>query len=68
MAAHRQASDLIDVGAYSPGANPRVDRALKVLPAVRRFLQQSPQDPRGELPATVAALRAALELKEGDRA
>ena len=68
MAAHRQASDLIDVGAYSPGANPRVDRALKVLPAVRRFLQQGPLDPRGELPATVAALRAALELKEGDRA
>ena len=68
MAAHRQASDLIDVGAYSPGANPRVDRALKVLPALRGFLQQGPLDPRGELPATVAALRAALELKEGDRA
>ena len=58
---------LLDVGAYSPGANPRVDRALKVLPAVRRFLQQAPNDPGGELEATVAMLRAALELKEGDR-
>ena len=68
LAAHRQASDLIDVGAYAPGANPRVDRALKVLPVVRRFLQQGPADARGGLPATVAALRAALEMKDGDHA
>jgi flagellum-specific ATP synthase len=66
MAAHRQASDLIDVGAYAPGANPRVDRALRVLPAVRRFLRQAPADPRTDVRSTVTALRAALEMKEGE--
>lgn len=64
LAAHRQASDLIDVGAYVSGANPRVDRALRVLPALRRLLCQAPGDPRIAIPATVAGLREALEMKE----
>jgi flagellum-specific ATP synthase len=65
LAAHRQASDLIDVGAYAPGANPRVDRALKVLPAVRKFLRQGPGESQ-DLASTVQQLRSALEMKEGD--
>jgi flagellum-specific ATP synthase len=68
LAAHRQASDLIDVGAYVPGANPRVDRALRVLPALRRFLGQAPEEPRQSLVETVAALREALDWKESDDA
>ncbi len=41
MAALRDARDLIDIGAYSPGANPTVDRAVRLEPAITAFLRQS---------------------------
>ncbi|WP_395641122.1 FliI/YscN family ATPase [Pseudolysinimonas sp.] len=40
MAARRQAQDLIDVGAYSRGANPLVDAALDHAEAIDAFLRQ----------------------------
>jgi flagellum-specific ATP synthase len=40
MAAHREAKDLIEVGAYVSGTNPTVDRAIAMDPAIRAFLQQ----------------------------
>jgi len=40
LAALRDARDLIDIGAYAPGANPQVDRALRVEAAVTAFLRQ----------------------------
>jgi flagellum-specific ATP synthase len=40
MAAHRDAKDLIEIGAYVAGANPLVDRALGVLGDIDRFLRQ----------------------------
>ena len=42
LSAYREAQDLIDVGAYVSGSNPRVDRALRVISALRAFLQQHP--------------------------
>ena len=51
------------MGAYAAGSNARVDRALKVLPALRRFLQQPPEPQPIQLPETFSTLRAALELK-----
>ncbi|MFE7843684.1 FliI/YscN family ATPase [Microbacterium sp. NPDC057407] len=41
LAARRTASDLIDIGAYRPGANPLVDAALTHEGAIDRFLTQS---------------------------
>jgi len=64
LAAHREASDLIDVGAYAAGSNPRVDRAIKVLPSLRRFLQQAPEPAPIQLVDTFSMLRGALELKQ----
>jgi flagellum-specific ATP synthase len=40
MAAHRDARDLIEIGAYVTGANPLVDRALAILGDIDRFLRQ----------------------------
>ncbi|MGI4894511.1 MAG: FliI/YscN family ATPase, partial [Janthinobacterium lividum] len=44
LAAHRDAKELIDVGAYQPGANPEVDAAVAGLPAINAFLRQDIHD------------------------
>jgi flagellum-specific ATP synthase len=41
LAAHRDAKDLIDIGAYVPGSNPLVDRAIALADPIRNFLTQS---------------------------
>jgi flagellum-specific ATP synthase len=40
LAAHRDARDLVDIGAYVPGSNPLVDRALGLHDAIEAFLRQ----------------------------
>jgi flagellum-specific ATP synthase len=40
LATYRDAEDLINIGAYVPGSNPRVDHALSKIEAVRHFLRQ----------------------------
>jgi len=40
LAALRDARDLIDIGAYAPGANPQVDRAVRLEAAITGFLRQ----------------------------
>lgn len=44
LAAHREAKDLIEIGAYVPGTNPVVDRAVQLQPAIEIFLRQSTDD------------------------
>ncbi len=41
MAAYRQAEDLISIGAYQAGTNPRVDTAIRLRDDINRFLRQS---------------------------
>lgn len=41
---HEQARDLLDVGLYRPGANAVLDRALRVLPALKTFVSQAPEE------------------------
>ncbi|WP_193598154.1 FliI/YscN family ATPase [Microbacterium sp. YJN-G] len=45
LAARRSANDLIDIGAYQPGANPRVDAALANERGISQFLTQSLDEP-----------------------
>jgi flagellum-specific ATP synthase len=59
LAAHREAADLIDVGAYQAGSNPRVDRAIACMPALVAFLRQTPSD-HFTLEQTLTQLKAAL--------
>jgi len=40
MATYREAEDLINIGAYKPGASPEIDLALKKIGPMREFLRQ----------------------------
>ncbi len=40
MAAHRDARDLINIGAYVQGSNPRIDAAIAIMPALENYLRQ----------------------------
>ncbi|MCF7966985.1 flagellar protein export ATPase FliI [Methylobacter sp. Wu8] len=41
---YQQNRDLISVGAYQPGSDPRIDKAIEKNPAILEFLQQSMDD------------------------
>lgn len=41
MAEYRGAEDLISVGAYQKGANPRIDRAIRLMDPINQFLRQN---------------------------
>src|SRR5450631_1460526 len=43
LSAYRQSEDLINLGAYAAGSNPRVDSAVKLQPHLRDFLRQEPE-------------------------
>ncbi len=60
LATHRRMRDLIAVGAYTPGAQPDVDRAIRLLPKVTDFLRQEP-DEVSSFEATLAGLAALLK-------
>ncbi|MFM9958280.1 MAG: FliI/YscN family ATPase [Phycisphaerales bacterium] len=40
LAAHREAEDLIQIGAYAPGSNPTTDAAIQFKPRIDAMLQQ----------------------------
>lgn len=40
MAVYYEAKDLIDVGAYRPGSNPQIDKAIKMIDSINDFLRQ----------------------------
>ncbi len=44
LAAYRQAEDLINIGAYVAGSNPRVDEAIAVYETIIDFLKQDVQE------------------------
>ncbi len=44
LAAHKEAKDLIEIGAYVPGTNPDVDRAIYLQPAIDLLLRQGTDD------------------------
>ena len=41
MATYRDAEDLINIGAYKPGASPEIDSAMKKIGPMRKFLRQN---------------------------
>ncbi|MEK2689011.1 FliI/YscN family ATPase [Bdellovibrio sp. GT3] len=45
LAVYKDAEDLINIGAYKPGSNPKIDRAVKVIDQVNDFLKQRVEDP-----------------------
>lgn len=47
LATYREAEDLITIGAYKPGQNPRVDKAVQRIDQLNRFLKQRPSEKVG---------------------
>ena len=44
LAMYRENKDLIDVGMYQPGTNPKLDTAIEMMPQINAFLQQRTSD------------------------
>ena len=44
LATYRDSKDLIDVGMYQAGSNPRLDVAIELMPQINKFLQQRVKD------------------------
>ncbi|HYH00150.1 MAG TPA: FliI/YscN family ATPase [Terriglobales bacterium] len=55
LAAHARSADLVRIGAYQKGTDATLDRALVVVPEIKRFLQHGPSD-RAPLSETVDQL------------
>jgi flagellum-specific ATP synthase len=55
LSTHRKAEDMLNIGAYAKGSNPRIDLALKKIDAVNRFLVQR-SDERVNAEMAMAAL------------
>lgn len=60
LAAHEEAQDLLRIGAYVPGSDPRVDTAREALPVIDALVRQS----AGEHVAREAAVAAVAQLAE----
>ncbi|MNT44728.1 putative ATP synthase YscN [compost metagenome] len=57
LAVYREARDLINIGAYQPGSNPQIDRAIALVPKINAFLKQAVDEPVS-YDAAIAALRS----------
>lgn len=44
LATYKSAEDLINVGAYKAGANPKIDKAIKLIEPINEFLSQKTDD------------------------
>ncbi len=60
MAIYADAKDLIDVGAYVAGSNPKIDTAVGVINEINHFLQQSVGDII-EIDETIDRLKSMME-------
>ena len=63
MATHKEASDMIEIGAYQKGSNPGIDRAVQVVEPIRLFLRQR-IDERTELPESLSRAMQILQQTE----
>lgn len=59
LSMYQQHRDLIAIGAYQKGNDPRVDQAIDLWPRMQRFLQQDMRE-RVDLTVSLAALREVL--------
>lgn len=63
MATHQRAEDLINLGAYASGANPKLDAAIKLRPQLLQFLKQDSSE-HSSFDATVNRMRELARMAE----
>lgn len=63
MALYSQAEDLINIGAYAKGSNPKIDQAIGVNDRLNQFLRQK-VDETGSLDETIAQMHAIVRVAE----
>lgn len=71
LATYKDAEDLITIGAYKPGQNPKVDRAVQLIDRLNTFLKQKADEPVSMEDAwrtLVEILRSPQLEQEGDSA
>ncbi len=59
LAVYKEAEDLINIGAYKQGANPKIDRAIKVYDQIVEFLRQNVED-ASNFKKTIESLKSIL--------
>jgi len=59
LAIYRDARDLINIGAYAKGSNPKIDDAIRHLDSINKFLQQGIKE-KVTLEQTIEQLKAAV--------
>ncbi|MBI2900636.1 MAG: FliI/YscN family ATPase [Planctomycetes bacterium] len=62
LATHKDAEDLINVGAYVKGSNPEIDAAVRAMPAINAFLRQAVTDGAGFEQVKQGLLAVAKEI------
>lgn len=60
LATYREAEDLINIGAYAEGSNPKIDLAIQKIDEFNRFLRQSMKE-TASMEESVAGLKAVVE-------
>lgn len=60
LATYRESEDLINIGAYTRGSNPKIDLAIQKIDSFNQYLRQGITEARS-LPESIAALKALLE-------
>lgn len=63
MALYNQAEDLINIGAYAKGSNPKIDQAIAVNERINAFLRQKIEE-TGPIDEAVAQMRAICQVAE----
>lgn len=66
MAAYRKAEDLINIGAYTKGNNPRIDEAVARIDGINAFLRQGMRE-HSSLPQTIEQMNRIFLTEEGPR-
>lgn len=64
LAVWNEGRDLVEIGAYKPGSNARLDQAMARLPAIEAFLQQE-QSSTSDAAATLGALAGIFGVEAG---
>jgi len=67
MALYNQAEDLINIGAYAKGSNPKIDQAIASIDRINMFLRQRVEE-SGTFDESVALMQAIVRVAEASSA